>query len=111
MSPRFFRSRFGALGAVLLLAGCQSNLSSTAPAVTPSFVRSAMPEKADVPTLNKGRTVFLNRCIQCHALPDAKRFDAPRLTAIVAKMSGRANLSPEQHDAVLKYLLTVRASL
>jgi len=41
--------------------------------------------------------------------PRVARFDPPRLTAIVGKMSGRANMSPAQHEAVLKYLLTVRA--
>src|SRR5205807_3467012 len=97
-----------ALGAVLL-GGCQSNLSSSAPPITASFIRASLRENGDASTLAQGRTLFLNRCIQCHALPQAARFDAPRLTAIVAKMSGRANLKPEQHEAVLKYLLTVRS--
>ena len=94
-------------GAVLL-AGCQSNLSSSAPPITPSLIRAGGRQNADERTLAQGHTLFLNRCIQCHALPEVARFDAPRLTAIVAKMSGRANLSPKQHEAVLKYLLTIR---
>jgi mono/diheme cytochrome c family protein len=96
---------FGAL----LFGGCQSNLSSSAPPITASFIRARFDEKGDASTLSKGRELFLNRCIQCHALPEVARFDAHRLTAIVARMSGRANLSPEQHEAVLKYLLTVRS--
>jgi hypothetical protein len=66
-------------------------------------------ENADERTLAQGRTLFLNRRIQCHALPEVARFDASRLPAIVSKMSGQANLSPKQHEAVLKYLLTVRS--
>jgi mono/diheme cytochrome c family protein len=93
-----------------LLTGCQSNLSS-APPITSSFLQAGVTENADGRTLAQGRALFVNRCIQCHALPEVARFDAPRLTAIVAKMSGRANLSPEQHEAVRKYLLTVRSSL
>jgi hypothetical protein len=42
-------------------------------------------------------------------LPKVSEFTPAGLTAIVAKMSGRANMNPEQHDAVLKYLLTVRS--
>ena len=94
--------------AAAFLAGCQSNLA-LAPPVSPAFIRAGARENADERTLAQGRTLFLNRCIQCHALPEVARFDAPRLTAIVAKMSGRANLNPEQHKAVLKYLLTVRS--
>ena|ERR1700738_933238 len=96
-----------ALGATLL-SGCQSNLS-LAPPVSPAFVRAGAREHADERTLAQGRALFLNRCIQCHALPEVARFDALRLTAIVAKMSGRANLNPKQHEAVLKYLLTARS--
>jgi mono/diheme cytochrome c family protein len=96
-----------ALGAALW-AGCQSNLS-LAPPLSPSFIRAGGRENADERTLAQGRTLFLNRCIQCHALPEVARFDAPHLTAIVAKMSGRANLSAKQHEAVVKYLLTVRS--
>jgi len=95
------------LGAALL-AGCQSNLA-LAPPVSPAFIRARARENAEERTLAQGRVLFLNRCIQCHALPEVARFDAPRLTAIVGKMSGRANLSVEQHEAVLKYLLTVRS--
>src|SRR2546423_14620805 len=90
------------------LGGCQSNLA-LAPPLSPAFIRAGIRENADERTLSQGRTLFVNRCIQCHALPSVARFDAPRLTAIIAKMSGRANLSPKQHEAVVKYLLTVRA--
>jgi len=95
------------LGAALF-AGCQSNVA-LAPPVSPAFIRAGTRIDADQRTLAQGRALFLNRCIQCHALPEVARFDASRLTAIVSKMSGRANLSPEQHEAVLKYLLTARS--
>jgi len=92
----------------LLLGGCETPLSS-APPITASFIRAGVHENADGPTLARGRSLFLNRCIQCHALPEVSRFDPPRLTAIVATMSGRANMNAEQHEALLKYLLTVRS--
>jgi mono/diheme cytochrome c family protein len=92
----------------VVFSGCQTNLSS-APPVTASLIQAGTRENADGHTLAQGRALFLNRCIQCHALPEVARFDAPRLTAIVAKMSGRANLSPKEHEAVLKYLLTIRS--
>jgi len=95
------------LGAALW-AGCQSN-QALAPPVSPAFIRAGARQNADEHALAQGRTLFLNRCSQCHALPEVARFNASRLTAIVAKMSDRANLSPKQHEAVLKYLLTARS--
>src|SRR5256885_7610845 len=92
-----------------LLAACQSYLE-LAPPVTESFIQAGrLHEKADAPTLAEGRQVFLNRCIACHALPNPARFDSERLTRIVGWMSGRAHLSPEQHEALVKYLRTVRS--
>jgi mono/diheme cytochrome c family protein len=109
MNLRRFWSSFVLAPGAVLLGGCESNLSSTAPPITASFIQAGVREHGNARTLAQGRALFLNRCIQCHALPEVVRFNAPRLTAIVAKMSGRANLSPEQHEAVLKYLLTVRS--
>jgi mono/diheme cytochrome c family protein len=90
------------------LSGCGSP-SFYAPPVTAQLVRAAKRENVDSRTLTSGRSLFLNRCIQCHALPEVRQFSAPQLTAIVGKMSGRANMSAEQHEAVLKYLLTIRS--
>jgi mono/diheme cytochrome c family protein len=109
MKRRLSFNALAVTSGALLFGGCQSNLSSSAPPITASFIRARVDEKGDARTLSKGRELFLNRCIQCHALPEVARFDARRLTAIVARMSGRANLSPEQHEAVLQYLLTVRS--
>ena len=107
MKRRFVRGSLAALLGILLGA-CQSNLSSTAPPVTAAFVQAGARQNADATTLTQGRTVLLSRCIQCHTLPDVTRYEAPQLKAIVAAMSPRASLTPEQHDAVLKYLLTAR---
>lgn len=96
-------------GLAFVLVGCQSDLSSTAPPVTAAFVQAGIRQHADATTLTEGRRVYLNRCIQCHALPHVARYDPPRLTRILAVMSARASLTPEQHDAVLKYLLTARS--
>ena len=94
---------------VLFLGGCQTNLTSTAPPVTPAFVQAGTRQNADARTLSQGRTVLLSRCIQCHVLPDVARYDASQLKAIGAAMAPRASLTPEQHDAVVKYLLTARS--
>ena len=99
------------LALFVLCGGLLNSCSSPAPAppITPSLVQAGMRQKANAPTLAAGRALFLNRCVRCHALPNATRFSAPRLTTIVGIMSRRAQLSPKQHNALLKYLLTVRS--
>jgi mono/diheme cytochrome c family protein len=92
----------------LLLAGCEST-SLNAPPITPSLIRAGTREQADIGMLTEGRSVFLNRCIQCHALPETAKYSPDRLREIVAMMSGRANLSARQREALLKYLLAARS--
>jgi len=65
-------------------------------------------EQQDDSALHRWHSLYLNRCNRCHALPDVRYYSAPRLTAIVEKMSRKAQMTPEEHDAVLKYLLTIR---
>ena len=95
---------------VVILASCETTLTS-APPVTAAFVRAGRPEHADAQTLEAGRAVFLNRCISCHALPDIARYDSERIPGIVRWMSGRAHLTPEQKEALTRYLLAVKAQL
>ena len=92
----------------VILASCETSLKS-APPVTAAFVRAGRQEKADAATLEAGRTVFLNRCIPCHALPDMAHQDSARIPRIVGWMSGRARLKPEQQEALVKYLLAVKS--
>lgn len=97
-----------ALTCAVVLASCETSLKS-APPVTAAFVVAGRQEKADAATLEAGRIVFLNRCITCHALPDVTRQDSDRIPRIVGWMSARARLTPEQHEALVKYLLTVKS--
>ena len=78
------------------------------PAPTPQI--ELTPQQLADSVLTAGRTVYFNNCNRCHALPDVRYYSEPRLTAIVDKMSRKAQLTTEQHDAVLKYLQSVRAS-
>ena len=92
----------------LILGGCETTPAS-APRITAAFIRAGGRVHADASTLTEGRRLFLNRCIQCHSLPSVAKYEPERLTAILTKMAARANLNEEQHDAVLKYVLTVRS--
>lgn len=96
------------LSVAVLLTSCESYLKS-APQVTVAFVEAGRRQKTDEQTLLEGRKVFLNRCILCHALPEVSRYPSARIPGIVGWMSGRAKLTPEQKDALIRYLLTVKS--
>ena len=85
--------------------GATSFSAQPAPGPQPELT----PQQLEDTVLTAGRTVYLNNCNRCHVLPDVRYYSAPRLTAIIDKMSRKAQLTAEQHDAVLKYLQTVRA--
>jgi mono/diheme cytochrome c family protein len=89
---------------ILALSSCETNVRS-APPVTAALVGVNANER----TLTDGRKVFVNRCISCHALPNVAQYDSARIPRIVGWMSGRAHLTPEQHDALVKYLLAVKS--
>jgi cytochrome c2 len=105
---KLFVSLVGLPICAMVSVSCETSLKS-APPVTSAFVQSGVREHADARTLVEGRTVFLNRCILCHALPEVSRYESGRLPGIVGWMSGRAHLTADQKEALIKYLVTVKS--
>jgi cytochrome c5 len=96
-----------AFGAVL--AGCQSTSSGpAAPPVTAAVLASGARQHADAAMLEAGRSLFIGRCARCHALPNVAEHGTQQWPGIVAKMSKRSGLKPDQSRAVLAYLLAAR---
>jgi hypothetical protein len=60
--------------------------------------------------LERGRTLFVHRCIECHTLPPLWHYTPTDWTDIVNSMSHRASLKPAERDAVIAYILAVRAT-
>ena len=106
MKPVFIL--IAAAACALILASCEAS-SQSAPPVNAAFLRAGHQKPSEAGTLEEGRAIFVSRCIACHALPNVTNYDATRIPGIVSFMSQRAHLSPEQRDAVTKYLLAVRA--
>ncbi len=64
----------------------------------------------DLAQLRQGRTLFVHRCIECHTLPVLWRYTPKDWTEIVNSMSHRASLKTAERDAVIAYILAVRAT-
>jgi mono/diheme cytochrome c family protein len=93
----------GGVAVLLLAASCSTN-SVDAPPVTAALAGT----RSSAAQLSAGRTVFVNRCIECHTLPRIHEHAAADWPRIVNKMSGRANLTPAEHEALVAYVLAVR---
>jgi len=92
------------LSFALALMSCQS--LDYAPLVTSQM--SAV-KTVDPATLRQGRTLFVHRCIECHTLPPLWHYRKEDWPKIVNSMSHRASLSPAERNAIISYILAVRA--
>jgi hypothetical protein len=54
--------------------------------------------------------LFVHRCIECHTLPAIWKYSGEDWPKIVNDMSHRASLKPADREAVIAYILAVRAS-
>ena len=101
----------GTVVAVCFLFGCET--ANYAPPVTPTMIRltSRTKQNADAMKLERGRTLFVRRCIECHTLPAMWKYSREDWPKIVNDMSHRASLKPEDRDAIVAYILAVRKQM
>jgi hypothetical protein len=93
---------------------CLVNLSScettfAPPPITAELAQAQAGQHTDVAALREGRRLFVHRCIECHTLPPFWHYRVEDWPHIVDAMSHRANLKPAQRDAIVAYILAVRA--
>ena len=95
--------------AALILVSCES--TNYVPPVTPQMATATSKKgtHADVAKLREGRTLFVHRCIECHTLPVIWRYSLQDWPGIVNSMSHRASLKLAERDAIVAYILAVRA--
>jgi hypothetical protein len=96
---------------VCAFLGCET--ANYAPPVTPAMARSNTHGRWQVETekFERGRNLFVHRCIECHTLPALWHYTPKDWTEIVNSMSHRASLKPEDRDAVIAYILAVRREM
>ncbi|PYK32101.1 MAG: hypothetical protein DME57_01115 [Verrucomicrobia bacterium] len=85
--------------ACLLFVGCET--SNYAPPVKSI--------SKNVSQLERGRMLFVRRCIECHTLPPIWKYSREDWPGIVNDMSHRASLKPADRDAVIAYILSIRS--
>ena len=91
-----------------LFAGC-GTATNYVPPVTPQMATGKKENQAELATLREGRRLFVHRCIECHTLPPVWHYTTEDWREIVSSMSHRASLKPEEREAIIAYILAVRA--
>jgi len=88
---------------MLALPGCALD-KFTPPTVSPELIANARRDRADPQALSHGRSLFVSRCLECHTLPSVTKHSPDQWPHLVTRMSGRANLSASERDAITAYL-------
>ena len=64
---------------------------------------------ASAASLQQGRQLFLDNCENCHAYADLWFYDAEKWPDIMKKMGKEAELTQQESDLVLHFVLTAKA--
>ena len=98
------------LSVLITFVSCET--ANYIPPVTPQMAASSHSKAgADLATLQRGRTLFARRCIECHTLPPMWKYSREDWPQIVNDMSHRASLKPDEREAIIAYVLAVRKEL
>lgn len=98
----------------LALVACGYPKTAAAPGpLAPTAVESAAARWPGTTTesLSAGRELFLAKCNDCHGHPDIKLIADDRWPGILERMAKKADLTPEQTERVLHFILTARVDL
>jgi hypothetical protein len=97
----------GFLVVVACLVACES--INYVPPATPQMAAAIKGRPVNVASLQKGRTLLVHRCIECHTLPPLWHYKTEDWPEIVNSMAHRASLRPVEQNAVVAYILAVRS--
>ena len=97
----------GLLVVVACLVACESIYY--VPPATPQMAAAIKGRPVNVALLQKGRTLLVHRCIECHTLPPLWHYKIEDWPEIVNSMAHRASLKPADRDAIVAYILAVRS--
>ncbi len=99
-APFMRATRAAAAAAVsLVLASC-AGIETVAPPAAKLAARGR-----DTAQLEAGRVVYLENCTRCHTPEPVRKYTAAQWPGIIAEMADQTKLTPEQHRAVLAYVL------
>ena len=92
---------------VAMISGCVS-LDELVPPVDQRVVAMGVRAGIAPQSLERGRQIYLNRCIGCHSIEPVGRYSVDHRRKTISEMSEMAKLDKAQETDLLDYLLTAR---
>lgn len=93
---------------LLSLVGCLS-LEEMAPSVDQQVL--AVAGGADVASLERGRRIYLGKCIKCHSVVPIGEYSLAEWNEIIPDMSEETNLSADEQVDLRAYILAAHEML
>ena len=102
--------RLGPKRQVRAIAGCLMLIGSLFVSCETANYAPAVstPRKTEITKLERGRQLFVRRCIECHTLPPIWKYSREDWPQIVNDMAHRASLKPDEREAIIAYILAAR---
>jgi len=97
--------------AFLLLAGCAGNARVPYPTAKHVELAERNGEVTTLDALKVGRSLYINRCGECHSLKDPAFLAPADWPEMVGRMADNAKINPDQQRAITQYLVGVSAAL
>jgi hypothetical protein len=63
---------------------------------------------ATMDALQKGHDIYYGTCTGCHGAKNINNYTTEQLPEIIENMAKKAKITPEEKDAVLKYVMGVK---
>ncbi|MGZ3862605.1 MAG: hypothetical protein ACXVPN_02170 [Bacteroidia bacterium] len=104
------------LAATLVFTACKSKSKTSSAAAaksSDSFEANLAAAKTKFPdvtmeTIKSGHSVYYGACTRCHNPKEITRFSEKEWVGIMDEMAKKAELKPEEKDAVWKYVMSVK---
>ena len=97
-------------GAVVVVASAIAVTACAGGTVTPTLVSAAQKRwpEASQESLERGRSLYVSKCQDCHALPAPKGHSAEEWPKYMEKMGKLASLDTAGTELVLRYVIAAR---
>ncbi len=97
--------------ALSMLPACLPKAGTAPGPLTATALGTARNRWADATedSLEKGRQFYLGACDNCHKYPDLPHYAEEKWPEILARMGQKAELTPEETELVLRFVLAARS--
>ena len=90
----------------LVVVGCATT-EDLAPLVDATTIELAGAHELDMSRLQRGRTLYITSCAQCHRPEPVVRYAQDQWREIIPRMSTYARLTPDDSAALRSYVVTI----